>query len=130
MVTKPGGKQSYVSASDYLKVKSQAGSVAARGSTAVRRKNKKAEVFVGSGKSSSLHSRPGASATLSREVAGPTSKRAKLALNSFLQKFFEDCYGPVMKSLKNEFRRDSNRLEDGDRTIFFRIVWYIIVVYM
>ena len=29
-----------------------------------------------------------------------------------------------MKSWKNEFRRDSNRLEDGDRTMFFRIVWF------
>jgi timeless len=29
-----------------------------------------------------------------------------------------------MKSLKNEFRRDSVRLEDGDRVIFFRTVWF------
>ncbi len=125
-ISKGDGKQVYVSASDYLARKSQSG--AGGGASAVgqpvRRKNKKAEVFVGSGKASTLHSRPGASASLSREIAGPTSKRAKAALNSFCEKFVKQCYGPVMKSLKNEFRRDSNRLEDGDRTLFFRIVWF------
>jgi hypothetical protein len=134
LISKPGGKQSYVSAIDYLAKKSSVNasssclggaggsSTAAAAGQPTRRKNKKAEVFVGSGKSSALHS--GVSATLPREVAGPTAKRAKLALNSFCAKFVHDCYGPVMKSLKNEFRRDSNRLEDGDRTIFFRIVWF------
>ena len=79
---------------------------------------------MGSGKSSALNARPGASATFSREVAGPITKRAKRALNTFCENFVNQCYGPVMKSLKNEFRRDSNRLEDGDRTMFFRIVWF------
>ncbi len=87
-----------------------------------RRRNKKAEVFVGAGRSSALHS--GTSATSSREVVGPAARQAKLALNSFCSKFVRDCYGPVMKSLKNEFRRESNRLEEGDRTMFFRIVWF------
>lgn len=130
-ISKADGKQVYVSASDYLARKSQTGAGGGgglRGTSAVgqpvRRKNKKAEVFVGSGKASTLHSRPGASASLSREIAGPTSKRAKAALHSFCEKFVAQCYGPVMKSLKNEFRRDSNRLEDGDRTMFFRIVWF------
>jgi len=124
-ISKGDGKQVYVSASDYLARKSvgSGGGASAVGQP-VRRKNKKAEVFVGSGKASTLHSRPGASASLSREIAGPTSKRAKAALNSFCEKFVRQCYGPVMKSLKNEFRRDSNRLEDGDRTLFFRIVWF------
>jgi hypothetical protein len=132
LISKPGGKQSYVSASDYLANRSTVtnfsgggakgnASAAAAGQPA-RRKNKKAEVFVGSGRSSALHS--GASATSSREVVGPSARRAKLALNSFCAKFVRDCYGPVMKSLKNEFRRESNRLEDGDRTMFFRIVWF------
>ncbi len=137
LISKPSGKQSYVSAIDYLAKKSNVSassssvggggsaggsSTAAAAGQPTRRRNKKAEVFVGSGKSSALHS--GASATLPREIAGPTAKRAKLALNSFCTKFVQDCYGPVMKSLKNEFRRDSNRLEDGDRTMFFRIVWF------
>ncbi|KAL7532028.1 hypothetical protein ACHAXR_004387, partial [Thalassiosira sp. AJA248-18] len=128
-ITKPGGKQSYVSASDYLAQKAQKQGGGVKGSSAgiaapARRKNKKVEVFIGSGKASSAHSRPGASATFSREDAGPNSKRAKRALNSFCAKFFEDCYGPMMKSLKNEFRRDSTRLENGDKIMFFRIVWF------
>jgi Timeless protein C terminal region. len=34
------------------------------------------------------------------------------------------CYGPVMKSLKNEFRRDSSRLEGEDKMVFFRLIWF------
>lgn len=131
-VTKPDGKQSYVSASAYLKkTKASSSKSGAKGSDKsanggvgqpTRRKNKKAEVFVGSGKSSAQHL--GSSVALSKGNAGPSSTRANVALNSFCTKFISDCYGPVMKSLKNEFRRDSNRLEDGDRTMFFRIVWF------
>lgn len=138
LVSGPGGKESYVSASDYLAKKSKAASAAggrggARGSAAsgdvapsvgqpMRRKNKKAEVFVGSGKSTAMHS--GASAALSRDAAGPTSRAARIALDSFCSQFLRDCYGPVMKNLKDEFRKESHRLEDGDRTLFFRIVWF------
>ena len=124
LIARPGGKQSYVSASDYLANRSMVtasdsgvggakgnASAAAAGQPA-RRKNKKAEVFVGSGRSSALHS--GASATSSREIAGPSARRAKLALNLFCAKFVWDCYGPVRKSLKNEFRRESNRLKSED----------------
>ncbi|EJK63926.1 hypothetical protein THAOC_15394, partial [Thalassiosira oceanica] len=124
------GKRAYVSANDYLSRRLQsAGSGGGRHAASslgrpARRRNRKAEVFVGSGKSSSLHSRPGASAASSREVAGPASRRAKAALHGFCTRFLEQCYGPVMKSLKNEFRRDSTRLEEGDRAIFFRIVWF------
>ena len=35
-----------------------------------------------------------------------------------------DCYGPFMKSLKNEFRTDSARLEDSDKVVFFRLIWF------
>ena len=128
-ISKPDGKQSYVSASDYLKkAKSSSSNSGAKGnekgtkggvSQPTRRKNKKAEVFVGSKKSCAQHS--GSSAAF---IPGPASKRAYVALNSFCTKFISDCYGPVMKSLKNDFRRDSNRLEDGDRIMFFRIVWF------
>ena len=124
------GKRAYVSANDYLSRKLQSSGLGGGRQAAsslgrpARRRNRKAEVFVGSGKSSSLHSRPGASAASSREVAGPASRRAKAALNRFCARFLEQCYGPVMKSLKNEFRRDSTRLEEGDRAIFFRIVWF------
>ena len=104
------GKKSYVSATDYLAKPTQ-------GPTSrhqpARRKNKKTEVFVGSTKSFS-----------SSLDCGPIGHKAKKALDSFCHKFVKQCYGPVMKSWKNEFRRDSNRLEDGDRTMFFKIVWF------
>lgn len=125
LVSKQGGKQSYVSATNYLSrsLQGSKGAAAVKGAPA-RRKNKKAEVFAGSGKASSLHSRPGASSSLSREVAGPAARRAKEALHGFCAKFVQDCYGPLMKSLKNEFRRESARLEDGDKAAFFRIIWF------
>ncbi|KAL7554423.1 hypothetical protein ACHAWF_018401 [Thalassiosira exigua] len=134
MVTRPDGGRSYVSATDYLARTSRpssaggsAGTAASSGIAApARRKNRKAEVFVGSGRSSALHSRPGAGsdAVASRDAAGPAARRGALALDAFCRRFVADCYGPVTKSLKNEFRRESGRLEDGDRAAFFRIVWF------
>lgn len=104
------GKKGYVSATDYLTKPTHAPTSRHQ---PTRRKNKKTEVFVGSTKSIS-----------SSLDCGPIGIKAKMALNSFCHKFVKQCYGPVMKSWKNEFRRDSNRLEDGDRTMFFKIVWF------
>ena len=104
------GKKSYVSATDYLAKPTQAST--SRHQPA-RRKNKKIEVFIGSSKSISFSL-----------DCGPIGHKAKVALNLFCHKFIKQCYGPIMKSWKNEFRRDSNRLEDGDRTMFFKIVWF------
>ncbi|KAL3792192.1 hypothetical protein HJC23_009656 [Cyclotella cryptica] len=104
------GKKGYVSATDYLTKPSSA--LTSRHQPP-RRKNKKTEVFIGSTKSIS-----------SSLDCGPIGHKAKSALNSFCHKFVKQCYGPAMKSWKNEFRRDSNRLEDGDRTMFFQIVWF------
>lgn len=50
------------------------------------------------------------------------AQTSQTVLHRFCTKFLEKCYGPVMKSLKNEFRRDSSRLEVGDKVIFFAIV--------
>jgi timeless len=83
-----------------------------------QRKNRKAEPFIGSGRTSLAHSKHTAS------DQGPVTKRAQRSLHTFCQRFVKDCYGPVMKSLKNEFRRDSVRLEEGDKVVFFRIVWF------
>lgn len=70
------------------------------------------EPFVGNSKSA-------------RQVAlGPAASKAALTLNTFCKRFVENCYGPVMKSLKNEFRRDSVRLEDSDRVVFFKIAQF------
>ena len=57
-------------------------------------------------------------------ATGKAVERSAQKLNGFCKRFMTTCYGPVMKSLKNEFRRDSVRLEDGDRIVFFRIAWF------
>ena len=139
MITNPSGNQKYVSASDYLIKKDKAKASSASGSgkkpgesansnagiaAPTRRKNKMTEVFIGSGRSSSAHTRPGASAADNQDIPSPAQKKALRALNSFCELFMAKCYGPVMKSLKNEFRTDSSRLEDGDRVRFFRLLWF------
>ena len=86
--------------------------------TAPKRKNRKAEPFIGSGKTNLAHSK---NASFDQ---GPITKRSLETLNRFCVTFVKDCYGPVMKSLKNEFRRDSVRLEEQDKVTFFRIVWF------
>ena len=83
-----------------------------------KRKNRKAEPFIGSGKSLLVHCR------MASMENGTATRRANIALNKFCKRFIKDCYGPLMKSLKNEFRRDSHRLESGDKVVFFRIVWF------
>jgi len=77
-----------------------------------KRKNRKHEPFVGSSQKRG-------------DDRSPTSLKAQQTLNKFCERFVKDCYGPMMKSLKNEFRRDSVRLEEGDKVVFFRIVWFL-----
>ncbi len=54
----------------------------------------------------------------------PTTRHAYQALHEFSTKFILQGYKPLMKSLKNEFRRDSVRLEAQDKIVFFRLVWF------
>lgn len=107
---KPDGNTSFVPAA-----KHQASTHAA---TSAKRKNRKAEPFIGSGKALLSHCRK------IYTEDGPATQRANESLHIFCKRFIKDCYGPVMKSLKNEFRRDSHRLEAGDKVVFFRIVWF------
>ena len=118
------GKQSYIStgtlgASTDDALQSAGGTAAS--AMPARRKNRKAEPFVGAAGSLAFHTRSGAAATTD---AGIITLQAQRTLHRFCQSFVSRCYGPVMKSLKNEFRRDSVRLEEGDKVIFFRIVWF------
>jgi timeless len=83
-----------------------------------RRKHRMAEPFIGSGKSMVAHTQ------LPAADRGPATKRANETLNLFCTRFMVDCYGPFMKSLKNEFRRDSVRLEESDTLILFRLIWF------
>jgi len=112
VVNRPGGKRKYVSAAQ-LDPRQRTASA-----TAAKRKNKRSEPFIGSGRTLQSHTR------LLENDGGPARVRAQRTLDTFCQRFVEECYGPVMKSLKNEFRRDSVRLEDGDRVVFFRIAWF------
>lgn len=90
----------------------------------LKRRTKKQQHFIGSNKLiSAYYSRPEAIHS-SATYTGPTSHRAQCALNYFCGKFLTQCYGPVVKSLKDEFRRDSNRLEESDKVTFFRIIWF------
>lgn len=89
-----------------------------------KRKTKKHQYFIGSGRPvMAYYSRPDAVHS-SCTYTGPISHRAQCTLHSFCCTFLTNCYGPVMKSLKAEFRKESNRLEEEDKVIFFRIVWF------
>jgi len=111
VVKRPDGRSQFVSA-------------AALGTASVqqqqqpkRRKNKKAEPFIGALQRGSAQRHPSG-------AGSPMAQRAAVILHKFCVRFVEGCYGPVMKSIKNEFRRDSVRLEDGDRVVFFQVAWF------
>ena len=76
--------------------------------------NKRVAVFVGA-----LPSRHG-----SQTAPTPAARTACAALARFCHRFLSDCFAPWAKSLKNEFRRDSVRLEDGDRVVWLQLVAY------
>ena len=84
-----------------------------------KRKNRRNEPFVVSTTNLQIYSKRAPA------LDGPATHRAHKTLHEFCERFVKDCYGPVMKSLKNEFRRDSARLEDDDKVVFFRIVWFV-----
>ena len=46
-------------------------------------------------------------------------------INDFLQRFILKSFGPVMKSWKKEFRRDTARLEPRDKPMFFYVLWFL-----
>ena len=50
------------------------------------------------------------------------TRAARIVLHEFCTGFLKKCYGPLMKSLKNEFRRDSSRLERDDKVNYFCLV--------
>lgn len=114
-IQKQGGKRQFVSST--AAVQNGAGEQA-KHLVQSKRKNRMAEPFIGCGKTLMSHTR------LPAIDNGPATKRANETLNKFCQRFMEDCYGPFMKSLKNEFRRDSVRLEESDKVVFFRLVWF------
>lgn len=121
--TKTGadGKERPVTAAAVVGSNGQASSLAMQ-QTKQKRRNRAAEPFIGSGKALLAHT--AAHSISDGGGAGPATKRANATLHAFCQRFVKDCYGPFMKSLKNEFRRDSHRLEEADKVVFFRLVWF------
>ena len=90
----------------------------------LKRKTKKHQYFIGSAKPDSAYYTRSGEMQSSTTYCGPSSQRAQCVLHNFCSKFLQQCYGPVMKTLKDEFRRDSNRLLDEDKVVFFRILWF------
>ena len=121
MLKRPNGKKQYVSASAMLSGSSQNASAAPLGGPK-KRKTRKTDPFIGSGRTLLAHTRAGQT---QNAHGGPSAIRAQKSLHRFCQRFLEKCYGPVMKSLKNEFRRESARLEgDEDKVVLFHIIWF------
>lgn len=123
MLKRNDGKHQYVSASAAMDRRTQSASQAAHDLAGPKkRRNRKTEPFIGSGRSLLAHTAAG---SLLNAQRGPAATRAQKTLHRFCQRFLDTCYGPVMKSLKNEFRRDSARLDgEQDQVIFFRIIWF------
>jgi timeless len=110
VVQKPDGKRQYLSAALLGSHVEPPG--------AKKRRNRKREAFVGAGRTMVSHTR-------GVHAPSPSALKAQQTIHSFCERFVENGYGPLMKSIKNEFRRrDSVRLQDGDTVVFFRIVWF------
>lgn len=110
-----GGKQQYVSAQMAFHGGRHAGAQAQQQLQPRKRKHKLTEPFIGANR---------ATAEIQASSSGPAAVRANAVLNNFCNRFVKECYGPTFKSLKNEFRRDSARLEEKDQVVFFRIVCF------
>lgn len=113
------GRRQFVAASNVVQGGTSASGSQSRGLVQARRKNRLAEPFIGSGKSLLAHTR-----SELQSAGGPSAKQANQTLHNFCKRFMADCYGPFMKSIKNEFRRDSQRLEEKDKVVFFKLVWF------
>lgn len=83
-----------------------------------RRKNVKHNAFIGSKQDSSDQMKN----MIMSNFNDPLYSKYRNALYTFSTQFLEKAYGPLMKSLKNEFRRESSRLEASDKLLFFKIV--------
>jgi len=47
-------------------------------------------------------------------------------LNKFVEAFLTSSFGPLVKSLKNEFRRETARVEGSDYVLYFKMVWFFL----
>jgi timeless len=115
-VTTAAGRHRYVSASRIGEKRLVAAPIV------TKRKHKRTDPFVGGSTSGAAADR------LSRQArGGPAQVKAWNVLDRFCNRFFNDCYGAVLKSWKNEFRRDSVRLQQDDLVVLMRIVWFFML---
>lgn len=84
-----------------------------------KRKNVKHAAFIGCKTSNDLH----------EKMAFYNNIETNTAMTNFCTNFLKKAYGPLMKSLKNEFRRESSRLEVSDKLRYFNIVRFFSVWY-
>lgn len=56
----------------------------------------------------------------------PLTLQSLQVLSRLCESFLEGAYEPLIRSLKDEFRRDSSRLEGDDRILFFRITSFFL----
>ena len=68
------------------------------------------------------HQNSTTSAASSKRNHTSSTKLCNKVLDDFCSRFVDRCYGPLMKSLKNEFRRESSRLQENDKVIYFQII--------
>ena len=87
------GKRAYSGTTQEMEKLRMGGGAHENRSLVAKRKNRKAEPFIGATNKASV---------LFEE--GPATKRAQQTLNKFCHRFIQDCYGPVMKSLKGATR--------------------------
>eukprot|EP00557_Chaetoceros_sp_GSL56_P013595 CAMPEP_0176484138 /NCGR_PEP_ID=MMETSP0200_2-20121128/4293_1 /TAXON_ID=947934 /ORGANISM="Chaetoceros sp., Strain GSL56" /LENGTH=1072 /DNA_ID=CAMNT_0017880589 /DNA_START=53 /DNA_END=3268 /DNA_ORIENTATION=+ len=122
---KDGGHQRYRTASVQAQSQSRCGLMQNQTSIGAKKKTKKHHYFIGSSHGHAIYTHAGAEVVSNSQVqVGLVSRRAQNVLHAFCVRFMTQCYGPVMKSLKNEFRRDSSRLEASDKMVFFHLIWF------
>jgi timeless len=120
-----GGHQRYRTASVQTQSQSRCGLMHSQPHIGAKKKTKKHHYFIGPSHVHAIYTRSGAEIVSNTQAQiGPVSLRAQNVLHTFCVRFMTKCYGPVMKSLKNEFRRDSSRLEANDKVVFFRLIWF------
>ena len=119
--SKGATQHKYVSATQFL-AEQQALTSTSQSTASSQQGHQRKSAFVPSG-GSSRHS---SSQPPFMQRQGPSAQRAQMALHQFLQRFVQDGYAPMAKSLKGEFRRDSVRLNgEDDNILFMEFIWFV-----
>lgn len=95
---------------------------------ATRKRNRRNAIFLtgGGGSAGDYEGTNGVAAGEAKAAQDPIAARAHACLSRLVEAFLAGAYEPFVRSLKDEFRRDSSRLEAEDRTVFFRITRFFL----